>query len=584
MKLGLSVLCASLSFSFCLWGQEPPHELKGFYNELNTKFESLEKGLERSHNDTSLAARFLDSVFNVFGKDTVEKNKPFIELDVSPDLKAKLISLSANKAITFEDLTTILKSKTHNLSDDEKIKIAGLVLVHIQKKLTQETDTHKAIESLIKEYQKDPLLEDTKHLKTHGLDLLTEIIARGLGNPESLDTVFMPIKEQIFIAEKKKLPEMEKALVPNLTDAIAAISNLQQSKQSGALLGTDSPGLNPFSGGIAGSCNTKSGFGIRSSNSLSWGNDTPTPPVRETPELKACTNEMRNRRFNVELQLPGSLCASTPIARDPEQTKKIYQQNIEGTCQVKLASANHCVEGKGNLKGRMIGTHIGGINVSSRITNIGSYDQITGQSVQNGNPDLLVMIVEMPCKAALGLNVARVPSPEEIAEMTRLGSLSLVMQQNSTINASIQGNNQATIAATGAFEKNASGELGNFIRFNTKSRLNDSSGFDVGQISRAPGLVLDSNRIKSGDSGGAALTCKLDDNNKVKEVLFMGAISHITVRGDSDEGKEGGIASGKSLLNLSRGIWGDERLASSTRFSNPSLRDQTRAMTSTLSH
>ena len=36
MKLGLSVLCASMSISFCLWGQEPPHELKGFYNDLNT--------------------------------------------------------------------------------------------------------------------------------------------------------------------------------------------------------------------------------------------------------------------------------------------------------------------------------------------------------------------------------------------------------------------------------------------------------------------------------------------------------------------------------------------------------------------
>ena len=45
-------------------------------NELNAKFESLEKRLERSQNDTSLAERFLDSVFNVFGKDTVEKNKP----------------------------------------------------------------------------------------------------------------------------------------------------------------------------------------------------------------------------------------------------------------------------------------------------------------------------------------------------------------------------------------------------------------------------------------------------------------------------------------------------------------------------
>jgi hypothetical protein len=584
MKLGLSVLCASLSFSFCLWGQEPPHELKGFYNELNAKFESLEKRLERSQNDTSLAERFLDSVFNVFGKDTVEKNKPFIELDVSPDLKAKLISLSANKEITFDNLTTILKSKTHNLSDAEKIKIAGLVLVHIQKKLTQETDTHKAIESLIKEYQKDPLLEDTKHLKTQGLDLLTEIIARGLGNPESLDTVFMPIKEQIFLAEKNKLPEIEKALVPNLTDAIAAISNLQQNKQSGAGLGIDSLGLNPFSGGIAGSCNSKGRFGVNPNGNLSFASSTPTPPVRETQELKACTNEMRNRRFNVELQLPGSLCASTPIARDPEQTKKIYQQNIEGTCQVKLASANHCVEGKGNLKGRTIGTHIGGINVSSRITNIGSSDQITGQSVQNGNPDLLVMIVEMPCKAALGLNVARVPSPEEIAEMSRRDSMPLVLQQNSTINASIQGNNQATIAATGSFERSMEGELGNFIRFNTKSRLNDSSGFDVGQISRAPGLVLDSNRIKSGDSGGAALTCKFDDNNKVKEVLFMGAISHITVRGDSDEGKEGGIASGKSLLNLSRAIWGDERMAVASRFSSPNSTARTKSAISVLSH
>ena len=251
---------------------------------------------------------------------------------------------------------------------------------------------------------------------------------------------------------------------------------------------------------------------------------------------------------------------------------------------MKLASAVHCVEGKGNLKGRTIGTHIGGLSVKALVTNIGSLDQNRGQSVQNGNPDLMIMTVEIPCQAAVDLNVARVPAPEEIAEMSRRDSMPLVLQQNSTINASIQGNNQATIAATGSFEKSMEGELGNFIRFNTKTRLNDTSGFDVGPISRTSGLTLDSNRIKSGDSGGAALSCKFDDNNKVKDVLFMGAISHITVRGDSDEGKEGGIASGKSLLNLSRAIWGDERMAVASRFSSPNSTARTKSAISVLSH
>ena len=55
----------------------------------------------------------------------------------------------------------------------------------------------------------------------------------------------------------------------------------------------------------------------------------------------------------------------------------------------------------------------------------------------------------------------------------------------------------------------------------------------------------------------------------------MGAISHIDVRGDQDEGKEGGIASGQSLLNLSHRVWGNPEFADGKRFA-----DQTRAKSS----
>jgi hypothetical protein len=128
------------------------------------------------------------------------------------------------------------------------------------------------------------------------------------------------------------------------------------------------------------------------------------------------------------------------------------------------------------------------------------------------------------------------------------------MQQNSTINASIQGSNKATIAASGRFDTDSNGNLGNYIRFNSNSRFNSSSGLDVGPQLSSKGLSFDSKRINSGDSGGAALTCKFkkDDKSTIEDILFVGAISHINVTHNQDEGKEGGIASGNSLLNLSR--------------------------------
>ncbi|MFM8312808.1 MAG: hypothetical protein ACKOA8_00825, partial [Deltaproteobacteria bacterium] len=258
-------------------------------------------------------------------------------------------------------------------------------------------------------------------------------------------------------------------------------------------------------------------------------------------------------RFNVELQLPGALCASTPIAKDPKELSKSFQkkQTTQELCSVNLASARHCFEGIGNVKGSLIGAKIGERSVGVMVSQVGSADQSFGPSVQNGNPDLVVMTVEMPCSQAAQLDIARVPSPEEIKALFQNDSIPLVMQQNSAINASEEGGNRATIAATGSVD-------GNFIRFNSKSRFNGTSGQDVGPLSSSAGLVFDSNRIKSGDSGGSGLTCKLKDG-KVEEVLYLGAISHIDVRKDRDEGKLGGVASGQSLLNLSRRFWGDER-------------------------
>jgi hypothetical protein len=46
------------------------------------------------------------------------------------------------------------------------------------------------------------------------------------------------------------------------------------------------------------------------------------------------------------------------------------------------------------------------------------------------------------------------------------------------------------------------------------------------------------------------LTCKFDADDKVTDIMYLGAISNIRVLGNNDEGKIGGIASGKSLSSL----------------------------------
>jgi hypothetical protein len=309
--------------------------------------------------------------------------------------------------------------------------------------------------------------------------------------------------------------------------------------------------LNPYEGRgfSAGPVPPGGRFHSNGGNSVNSGVFSPVPQVQDTEELNKCTQEIRQKRFNVELQLPGSLCASTPISKEPQKTLEAFRKNPQGVCQVELASALHCVEGKGNLAGTTIFTNMGNLATPTRILQVGSADELRGPSVQNGNPDLILISVEVPCASAMRLNVARIPTPQEIREMSEKDSLPIVMQQNSILNASQGGDNRATIAATGRFDQTENGNLGNYIRFNSNSAFNSSSPL-------GSSLALDSSRIKSGDSGGAALSCKIDDDRKVKDVVYMGAISHILVRGDREEGKQGGIASGQSLLNLSERFYG----------------------------
>lgn len=542
-----------------------PHELKDFYQKLEQRIDSLEQDLfGPGHQEQSLAHKFLISLINqqlTLQSNIKNKNK---EVILTPNLKDKIKSLLKSKQdsqITLDLLSNLLKDSSSEFSDEEKIKLAALILVHGEKNLNGITEQESAIENVIKKYETDPILKTEVKPEQKGLDRLTSLISKALLEPEFLDTLLNPIKEQVFDSEKQTFSSLNPLTpVPNFKDTMTNLQSFRGQTQvpdsSSINLGNHPVSPENGSGTLAPRSSAMGALG-----GIPLGSVTPTPDVQDTPELKACVDYIRQKRFNVELGLPGALCASTPIARDPNQTFKSFRKNISGRCEVDLASATHCTAGMGDLRGRPITAKIGGENIRAQIIKGGSVEPIHGSPVQDGNPDLMVLKVELPCAQALKLEIARIPAPEEVNELTRKESLPLVLQQNSSVNVSQQGGNQATIAGTGSFERQINGGLGNFIRFNTKSSFNKSSGYDVGRLSSSPGIVLDSNRIKSGDSGGAAMTCKFEDDKKVKEILYVGAISHITVRGDYDEGKEGGIASGQSLLSLSRSAWGDERLA-----------------------
>lgn len=558
------------------------HELKEFYETLGKRFKNLEEKIADPKQEVSIATRFLQTTFSHFREQELKGNLIFKTLDLAPELKAKLVSLlnkknknnssdkvSAEKesqeGFTFENLDLIMKESLSQLKDEEKVQLAALLLVDLEKKTKNFFANDKSIASLIKRYQKDPFLEKTKSSKNKGLALLEEIIRLGLSNPESLDTLFNPLRKQIYISEKSKLKPLLQSQVPKFSEIASILRSLTPANNSSVSNGM---ALTPYAGHrFSGGAVAPGGrFNFSGGASVSPGVFGPVPQAQDTEELKKCTEEIRQKRFNVELQLPGSLCASTPISKDPQKSLDSFRKGLQKTCQVNLATALHCVEGKGNLAGTTIVTNMGNRATPTKILQVGTADELRGPSVHNGNPDLIVLNVEVPCDSASLLNVARVPTPEEIKEMAQKDSLGIVMQQNSIINASQGGNNRATIAATGRFEQTENGFLGNYIRFNSNSSFNGSSLL-------GSGLALDSSRIKSGDSGGAALSCKFDEDQKIKDVLYMGAISHVLVRGDREEGKQGGIASGQSLLNLSQQIYGRSqqgtaRFADSNRTEN----------------
>lgn len=558
-----------LFWGVSLFAQNPPalpNDVKDFYLKLNDRFQGLIQNLQ-TPDEISLTSKLLKSLLTSFHKKELSKNAQLKELDLTLEIKNKLFSLlkkdikelKETDPITLEKLELAIeksgrlpKDDPNKISEEEKVKIIGLILTHAEKSITGQKETEAAIEGLIKKFQEDPLFEETKKSDKKGLDLLSELIQRGIANPEKLEALLGPIQQQIFTFEKSKLSPIQQANIPSFTEALSNINRLFPQAP-------DFPGrglaLNPYRGETGANPLISGGrFGVPRGGSIPIGMTSPTPRVQDTPDLKICTDEIRSKKFNVELQLGNSLCASTPIAKDPKKTLENFRRDPKAQCEVNLASALHCIEGKVGLVGRTIMTNMGNLATPAKVVQIGSADRISGPSVQNGNPDLIVLSVEVPCESALRLQVARVPSPDEIQELAGQDTFPIVMQQNSTINASIQGSNKATIAASGRFDTDSNGNLGNYIRFNSNSRFNSSSGLDVGPQLSSKGLSFDSKRINSGDSGGAALTCKFkkDDKSTIEDILFVGAISHINVTHNQDEGKEGGIASGNSLLNLSR--------------------------------
>lgn len=251
--------------------------------------------------------------------------------------------------------------------------------------------------------------------------------------------------------------------------------------------------------------------------------------VNNSDLLQACVAHVRQNPVNVPIVLPGALCASAPIAEDPvEAHNQILARADSDACTIPLGTATHCTSGT-VARGSSIQLVVDGKRVRASITNVGRVAD-GNKAFAGSGADLSLMTVSLPCSQAKKLNFARVPTLGEIQTLKQR-STPLVLQQNHMINADIRGRNQATIAGEGRWG-------GHFIQFNTASSLN----------SRGSG---DSSRIRSGDSGGAGLTCQARPDGKSLDTLYLGAISYIVVTGGANEGQIGGVASGRSLEGLS---------------------------------
>ncbi len=601
----LAIALLALSFiTRTLTAGEIPHEKREFLEKLSGSMQSIEDDFVGNKSQTSRSGKLLQTLLKSLLKEKlVKKEDVLLSLDNFKELKEKLLKLKKEdsaKDITIGDITTMLKDDFAGIAENEKDEVRNKLIALILAEMKQKKNGDVSINSKIKEVVLD-YLKSAKQLEPNkvialsedlkkelgfdgkskaedfypeniikkieekglsspkaGLDLLSNLVNDSLDKVESLDNALAPIYKGIYESMIEIAPN--KFAIPDsfqtATDMINSIRNekiqepplgnnklnlvpIQNHGREQGIISGNAFGGNRFSGGTR-------RFG-QGGGSVSGASSGKIPGINDTEELKACLDASKKQRFNVELKLPGALCASTAISVNPKSELKSFSEKQPGEqCTVNFATAVHCLEGM-RLNGRTIGTRISGKNVNARVLQSGSIDGSAQKAVQNGNPDLAILVASLPCEDARSIHFAKIPTASELAELKERENIPLVMQQNSEINASINGENAATIAAQGSFEKLSDGSLGNFLRFNSNSRFNNKSG-----------ITGDSSRIRQGDSGGTALTCKVSSNNEVLDYLYLGAISHIDVRGDNFEGTVGGVASGQSLANLSRVMRADD--------------------------
>ena len=590
------------------------NELIPFTEKLDGIFETLENSLElslkESPRSTSLDI-YLKAVLNALSR-TSNGKEAFTLKALGIDSKViQVIGESTHRdpeVVNLFDLMSVIKKSPTRFSTDEKAMLLGTVLLHINggasKKAAPEiifdlldsqslidgdrvldmsseslekvgikpdekTFTPKTLQLALR--QNDSILGSAPMAKT----LLTDIIKNMALDPELLDLSLRPIKQQFYRAALKEVnkfgihPPSTFEAAQDLVEHLRARRAIEfENRLANPEFSKPFSGVTPIEEiekhqcpqrgivippAIENTQNEKRGRRRSNQNSQNSNENrrgqrtrgdfqTPEAEIIAPEKLQACLNVIKKKRYNVELTLPGSLCASTPVSSDPdEELRQMNQKSESEFCDINLITAVHCVNSV-QLRGRRIDVKIGGQHEAAIVNFVGRIDPAGGPPVRDGNPDMALMQVRTPCGVAKKLNFARVPTRTQIEKLSE-EVVPLVLQQNSDINASANGNNRATIAATGRFQfsrspNSAKRKMGNFIHFNTNVGLNQSV------------RGLDSSFVQSGDSGGAALTCSEKDSQL--DVLYLGAISFVIERDGQREGRLGGIASGRSLLGLSR--------------------------------
>jgi len=578
--------------NLCLGAEDKILSVPQFLQKWSDSQTAFQDAFTDKATSRSAADRFLRALVS----STAPTGK-FEELSLIPGLKSSLLSLineghdektPPKTEVSFEDLQKLLSEKPEKLSNEIKKQLASLVMVHLQKNNGGSETDKEALKELVVDYLKVtaqlspneiiPLSESWKKQlgikdeeakemtaeklaalvqekgipsEKEGLEMFSSLLDKSLANPEGLGVAFQPVAKQLFNsifvqADRNVKAELSNGKPSDRAGAQQiAQDRLDQQRQKEAENAHREGGSSgeqarqPRQGGGGGFNN--SGGGGAQAGQAGPGGSIPQSIPGNNPQMKSCIDLARKTELNVPIRIPGGECASTAVSSNPTADQEAFssaaEKDISSKVTITLSTALHCVEGLRNLSGEKIRISIKGQSVIGKVVADVNPDGVAkGKAVANGNADMAVLKLEILARDAKKLSLARVPSEGEISKLFDK-EIPVALYQNTKINVDKNGPNKGVLAATGAMERGS-----NFLKFNAINDLNQSNNFDE-QI------------IKPGDSGGTAVACKYDEENKAKELIYLGAVSHVNVfqRGT---GLVGGVSSGNSLANLSNRIRG----------------------------